>query len=136
MPKTFSSIFQQCPVTFVSFKIMSGSDFIPNLPPKRSTTVTLIAPAPLVGHDIADATRFSHTAPAVPSLGLQEHQVSKSWIALLGLNSFKFKNVFMPLAGVLHSRIKFGGSHLHNFNNCVGIFVSPDHPVLVFNFHS
>jgi hypothetical protein len=115
---------------------MSGSDFIPNLPPKRSTTVTLIAPAPLVGHDIADATRFSHTAPPVPSLGLQEHQVSKSWIALLGLISFKCKNVLMPLAGVSHSRIKFGGSHLHNFNNCVGIFVSSDHPVLVFNFHS
>ena len=60
---------------------MSDADFIPNLPPKRTPTVALVAPAPIVGQDIADVTRFPSRAP-VPSLGMQHHQVL-AWIQAL-----------------------------------------------------
>jgi len=53
---------------------MSDAGFVPNLPPKRIPTVTLVASAPIVGRDIADVTRFPCGAP-VPSLGMQQHQV-------------------------------------------------------------
>jgi hypothetical protein len=53
---------------------MSGSDFVPNRPPMRSPTVSLSAPAELVGQDIAYVTRAA-CGTSVPSLGLQQHQV-------------------------------------------------------------
>ena len=53
---------------------MSGPEFVPNWPPKRRPTITLSAPAELVGQNIAYVTRFP-SGTSVPSLGLQQHQV-------------------------------------------------------------
>ena len=69
---------------------MSGPEFAPNWPPKRRPTITLSAPAELVGDNIAYVTRFP-SGTSVPSLGLQQHQVLE-WICAL---PFASRMIFM-----------------------------------------
>jgi hypothetical protein len=84
---------------------MSSADFIPNRPPKRRPTVTLVPLAPLIGQDIAEVTRYP-SRQSIPSLGLQQHQVLARF--QLFWEHFLFPPESTGFAGICHSCLKFG----------------------------
>jgi hypothetical protein len=71
---------------------MSGIEFIPNCPPKRSLTATLVTPAQLVDQNIVEVTRFA-SGVSVPTLGLQQHQVLEKFRDFLQNHSCVFRNL-------------------------------------------